>query len=145
MVQGTKLEAEEFRQYWINYDKGTFWIGTGAPGSGPFFSWTDEQPIECILYAGLSSWDRHNCYRHTRMLPALTSFAPSPTEVLPPEYIIYLGLHLCNGVLCAGDFHNRPRLCKSGGYLHCGALCQPKRQDGLQRIVCGGPAVTRTR
>ena len=39
-------------------------LGVGEPGTEPFHSWTDQNPISGIQHVGLGSWDKHVCFRN---------------------------------------------------------------------------------
>ncbi|KAK9833216.1 hypothetical protein WJX74_010670 [Apatococcus lobatus] len=60
-----------FKPFWINYDCGSFMVGSGAPGEDVILAWEDPQPLDDIQYIGLSAWDKHVSYRHITLGPAL--------------------------------------------------------------------------
>ena len=62
-----------FKPYWVNFDHGSFMVGSGAPGEGFILTWEDPQPLEDIQYIGLSAWDKHVSYRRITLSPAVST------------------------------------------------------------------------
>ncbi|KAH9297739.1 hypothetical protein KI387_029421 [Taxus chinensis] len=63
--------ASGFESYWISIYDGLISIGKGGdPGHNLMFQWMDNQPKSKVQYVGLSSWDKHVCYRNIRVLPS---------------------------------------------------------------------------
>ena len=61
-----QLTSADFRQFWIEYDQGTFTIGAGAPGCTEYIKWEDSDPIDGIRHVGLAAWDKFMAYRNIK-------------------------------------------------------------------------------
>lgn len=61
-----QLSPGDFRQFWIEYNQGTFRIGSGAPGCNECAAWEDNEPIAGIKHVGLAAWDKFMAYRNIR-------------------------------------------------------------------------------
>lgn len=71
-VAGTRVDAQQFKCYWIDYRSGTITLGVGPPGSNVVYQWRDPGPpasIPAIQHIGLSCWDKHVSYRNVQLLP----------------------------------------------------------------------------
>ena len=71
LPQAARPSKQGFKPFWINYDCGSFTVGSGVPGEGTILKWEDPQPLDDIQYIGLSAWDKHVSYRHITLGPAL--------------------------------------------------------------------------
>eukprot|EP00884_Botryococcus_braunii_P002666 jgi/Botrbrau1/123/Bobra.0022s0109.1 len=66
-VPGARVSKDEFTRFWINYNKGSISVGAGPPGTAPWYTWTDSEPLKDIQHVGLSAWDRHVAYKDIKM------------------------------------------------------------------------------
>ena len=64
---GARLSRTSFTRFWIVYRSGHIRVGTGSPGQGNCYTWTDPQPTEGIQHVGLSAWDSHVQYRNIQV------------------------------------------------------------------------------
>jgi hypothetical protein len=80
-VPGARVSNADFTRFWINCSGGTISVGMGAPGTGPWHTWVDWEPLQDIQHVGLSAWDRHVAYRDIQMHPPITLDATSPPKV----------------------------------------------------------------
>lgn len=81
---GACVAKDEFTRFWINCNKGSISVGAGPPGTGPWHTWTDPDPLKDIQYVGLSAWDRHVSYRDIRMEDALPLSGSAAVPVWAP-------------------------------------------------------------
>lgn len=62
------LSATEWRAFWLQMEDGRCTVGSGVPGQGVFLTWKDEAPRADLVHVGLSTWDKHVCFRQVSVL-----------------------------------------------------------------------------
>lgn len=71
-------------------------MGAGAPGSAPWHTWTDPEPLKDIQHVGLSAWDRHVAYKDIKMHAALPLSASHVVEVSGRFFFLNVHLPKCS-------------------------------------------------
>jgi len=78
------ISPNSFRRFWMFYDHGVIYVGTGVPSSHYKYKWEDPEPLNGIQSIGLSAWDKHCTFRDVRVEANIswTSFAQRVPSLL---------------------------------------------------------------